>query len=51
MSSRIVLVINAGSSSLKFSVFRTDDTEILRLAGRDFTVAEVVSGAIRLAGT
>lgn len=34
MSSRIVLVINAGSSSLKFSVFRADDAETLQLAER-----------------
>lgn len=34
MSSRIVLVVNAGSSSLKFSVFRADDAETLQLAER-----------------
>lgn len=34
MSSRIILVVNAGSSSLKFSVFRLDDTDTLQLAVR-----------------
>lgn len=34
MSNRIVLVVNAGSSSLKFSVFRVDDAETLQLAER-----------------
>ncbi|SDG82038.1 acetate/propionate family kinase [Nitrosomonas sp. Nm132] len=34
MSSRIVLVVNAGSSSLKFSVFRADDAATLQLAER-----------------
>lgn len=34
MSSRIVLVVNAGSSSLKFSVFHLDDTDFLQLAMR-----------------
>jgi acetate kinase len=34
MSGRIVLVVNAGSSSLKFSVFRLNDTDALQLAVR-----------------
>lgn len=34
MSSRTLLVVNAGSSSLKFSVFRLDDTDALQLAVR-----------------
>lgn len=34
MSDRIVLIVNAGSSSLKFSVFRLGDTDILQLAVR-----------------
>lgn len=34
MSRRIILVINAGSSSLKFSVFRVDGTETLQLVER-----------------
>lgn len=34
MSSRIILVVNAGSSSLKFSVFRLDGTDALQLAVR-----------------
>jgi acetate kinase len=34
MSSHLVLVVNAGSSSLKFSVFRADDAATLQLAER-----------------
>lgn len=34
MSSNTLLVINAGSSSLKFSVFRVDDSETLRMVMR-----------------
>ena len=34
MSRRIILIVNAGSSSLKFSVFRLGDTDILQLAVR-----------------
>lgn len=34
MSSSTLLVVNAGSSSLKFSVFRVDDSETLRMVMR-----------------